>query len=144
MRHAARVPDWQPEGGFLMRSSARDIDDHRRRASAALPLQRAASMTRFVAVGLVVLGSLASADAAWAADSTVLPNGATLKFDKFLVENSQGKLVDPTSGEQVRHLLNAAHCTCSQADSKTETFGYHITLTGTTGLSARPVDIYVG
>jgi hypothetical protein len=98
-------------------------------------------MTRFAVVGLVVLGSLAIADVARAADSMPLPNG-TLKFDKFLVEKS-GKLAEPTDGEQVRHLLNAASCACSQADLGADSFGYRLTLSAATGLS-RPVDVYVG
>src|SRR5262245_51238818 len=101
MRHAARVPDWQPLGAFLMGSSARVIDDHRRGSAAALPLQRAASMPRLVAVGLVVvLGSLAGAHVA-EADGTSLPGTAMLKFDKFLVEDEGGKLVEPSDGEEV-------------------------------------------
>jgi hypothetical protein len=99
-------------------------------------------MTRFVAIGLAVLGSLAGADVA-SAQSMPLPNNAVLKFDKFLVEQD-GRLAEPTDAEQVRRLLNGAHCTCSEADAAaTPTFGYFVTLSAETGLS-RPVDIYVG
>jgi hypothetical protein len=100
-------------------------------------------MPRLVAVGLVVLGSLAGPRVAQAADSTPLPNNAVLKFDKFLIEDEQGKLGEPSDGEQVRLLLNNAHCTCGAAALSAQTFGYRITLTATTGLN-RPVDIYVG
>src|SRR5690348_2345839 len=118
-----------------MRSPARVIDDRRRGASAALPLQRAASMTRLVAVVLVVLGSLASAGVARAQNtSAALPNGAMLAFDRFLIEKG-GKLMEPSEGEQARFALNAAHCECSQADASTDTFGYRITLSAITGLS---------
>ncbi|HWO25431.1 MAG TPA: MXAN_2562 family outer membrane beta-barrel protein [Kofleriaceae bacterium] len=101
-------------------------------------------MTRFVAVGLVVLGSLASAGVARAADNMPLPNQAALKLEKFLVEDKTGgQLIDPKDSDQVRQILNGAHCTCSQADLNTQTFGYNITLSLETGLS-RPVDIFVG
>ena len=99
-------------------------------------------MPRLVAVGLVVLGSLAIPAGA-RADSMPLPMNAVLKFDKFLVENEQGKLVEASDGEQVRSFLNNAHCTCGAADLATETFGYRVTLSATTGLT-RPVDVYVG
>lgn len=100
-------------------------------------------MTRFVAVCVAVGMSIAGAGVARAADSEPLPQGATLKFEKFLVENAAGDLVDPANPDEVREFLNGAHCSCSQASLQSPTFGYQITLSNETGLS-RPVDIYVG
>jgi hypothetical protein len=102
-------------------------------------------MTRFVAVFVAVGVSIAGAGVAQAqAQSMPLPGGAVLKFEKLQVERN-GKLEDARGGEEVRRLLNNAHCTCSQANPvTTETFGYLVTLTGSpTGLT-RPVDVYVG
>lgn len=100
-------------------------------------------MTRFVAVGLVVLGTFAGARVARAEESTPLPNGAVLQFERLVVENQNGDFSDPSTPEQVRHLLNGAHCACSRTDLTNQTFGYRVTLSADTALS-RPVDIYVG
>jgi hypothetical protein len=102
-------------------------------------------MTRFVAVGLVVLGWLASAGVARAQTmSTPLPGTAVLKFDKFQVAKGN-QFADASDGEQVRRLLNAAHCTCTKENDTTETVGYFITLSADTPtLAGRPVDVYVG
>jgi hypothetical protein len=73
-----------------------------------------------------------------------LPNSAVLKFDKFQIEEN-GKFVAPESSEEVRFLLNSAHCTCSKASlTGTETFGYLVTLSADTPNLSRPVDVYVG
>jgi hypothetical protein len=99
-------------------------------------------MTRFVAVFVAVGVWIAGAgDARAQAQSMPLPGGV-LKFEKFLIQQGT-ELVEPSDGEQVRRFLNNAHCTCSEASPDTETFGYEITLSATTGLT-RPVDIYVG
>src|SRR6185436_13495663 len=97
--HAARladmpapgpVPLWQPSAGLLMRSSARDSNDRRRR-SAALPLQRAAPMTRFVPVTvLVLLAVLASGRIATAQEMPTGPlgSGAQIVFSELKIHEN--------------------------------------------------------
>src|SRR5688572_11463829 len=134
MRHASHVPDWQAEGGFLMPSSARDIDDHRRRASAALPLQRAASMTRFVAVFVAVGVSIAGAGVT-RADTGMLPGSATIVWDKFYIRRN-GEFQEPPDPETRRRYLNLAHCTCAKEGAGEETeFEYDLRLTADTNTS---------
>src|SRR6187402_1153918 len=119
MRHVARVPDWQPEGRSLMRPSVRDIDDHRRRTTTALPLQRAAPMTRFVAVFVAVGVAIAGAGVARAEDTGMLPGGAAIKWEMFSIQQSSGfKLPDQ---EEARRHLNLAHCVCAKASAGEET-----------------------
>src|SRR5262249_30997204 len=72
-RPTGGVPDWQLEGRLLMRPSPRDSYDHRR-PPAALPLQRAATMTRFVSVTVLVLlvgGGIASAQGTGSGSGTL-------------------------------------------------------------------------
>lgn len=74
----------------------------------------------------------------------MLPNGATLKFNRlFITEN--GTLQEPSTPDAVRSYLNLAHCVCSKAKTGTETtLTYEMTLTGSLATNHRPVEFWVG
>ena len=99
-------------------------------------------MTRFVAVGLVVLGFLAGARVA-RAEGDPLPDGAVLSFIKFYIREN-GQYVELESPDSLRHYFNLAHCVCSQTMAGDEqTFAYDLTLSADTGID-RPVEVWVG
>jgi len=90
-------------------------------------------MTRFVPVAvLVLLASMGLGDVAMA-DSGMLPNGATLTFDKlFIHEDGNPKLVEPAHlPDSLWNYFNLAHCQCGKSPSagfvETE-FAYLMTL----------------
>lgn len=99
-------------------------------------------MTRFVAVGLVVLGLMADARVA-RAEGDPLPNNAVLSFFKIKIREN-GKFVEFESPDALRRYFNLAHCTCGQTKSGDEyLFAYDLALTVDTGID-RPVDVWVG
>lgn len=70
-------------------------------------------MPRLVAVGLVVLGSLAGARVA-RADSGMLPGGGTISWTRFSIQRD-GSFSEPDVDDR-RKFLNLAHCICSKAN----------------------------
>ncbi len=73
----------------------------------------------------------------------MLPNGATLTFEKFFIHKN-GEFVEPETPDTARLYLNFAHCTCSKAMEGDETtFEYEIKLSTSTG-TQKPVQVWVG
>lgn len=98
-------------------------------------------MTRFVAVGFVVLASLASV--ADAQTNEPLPN-SVLSFEEFFIRED-GKYVEPTDAEEHVRYFNMAHCTCAQLGAGDEkTAAYNLNLTNEVNLTSPAVDVYVG
>src|SRR5260221_262963 len=133
MHPPARVPDWQPDRGLLMRPSPRDSNDHRRRP-AALPLQRAALMMRSVPVTMLVVLLMAGGAARAQGTGGTLPNGTTVAFDKLYIHENGSKdaiqpKVDPDSKWK---YFNLAHCQCSKAQPNfvESTYEYLLTSAG--------------
>src|SRR5262245_13572468 len=123
--------------------------------ASANPLQRAAAMTRYVLLALLCLGaSVARAD-----DSTPLPGGATVSFQKLFVH------ANPTSSDLTEVPLegandvrdkyfNFAHCVCSQSVLSDPSsvipnftafeFVWRLTVMGFTIAIDQPLEIWVG
>lgn len=96
-------------------------------------------MTRFgAACVLLVLGAGVAR-----ADTGTLPNSATITWDKLFITEG-GDTEEPSEPDAQRRYFNLAHCSCSKAQSGTETtFSYEVKLSAETGLS-RPADFWVG
>lgn len=75
-------------------------------------------MTRFVPVTVLVL--LAAGRVATAQTSGMLPNGATIIFDKRQIldeSKNDGTFIEPQSGTpELQHYFNLAHCNCAKAN----------------------------
>jgi hypothetical protein len=151
--HVDRVPDWQVTRGLLMPPSPRDSNGYRRR-TAAFPLQRAAPMTRFIALTVMVLGMVLAADRVASAQATGgsgLPNGATIVFDHREIYNdvkNDGTFFEPQpSSVEFLHYFNRAHCNCAKANvgkpNTLGTFNYHTQESTGSGLHVG-VDFWAG
>jgi len=101
-------------------------------------------MTRFVSVCAAV-GLLASAGAAQAEETGMLPNGAHITFERIRInKDGQTPAVEVTDPEVLRRYLNLAHCTCSQAGAGNEQeINYELRLSFDTGTS-QPGNVFVG
>lgn len=143
MRHLARLPDWQ-DGAVCCRPQGRVISTVVVGNPAAFPLQRvhtAVLKTRLVAAWFALLPALLPA-AAHAGDMGMLPNGATISWDRiFITEN--GERQEPSTPDALRNYLNLAHCTCSQNGAEGTAIDYEITLTASTGTN-RPGEVWIG
>ncbi len=86
------------------------------------------------------LGTFGSTSA-WAGG--MLPNGATLTFNRlFIQENGSSK--EPSTPDALRSYLNLAHCMCSQSNAGAETtLTYEMKLSTPTGVH-RPGELWVG
>src|SRR6185295_9067256 len=127
---------------LLMHPSPRDSNDHRRGA-AAFPLQRAASMTRFVPV-TVLVGLVATSGIA-GADSGMLPTNANLTYSKLYIAENGGDFVVPSDPVALRKYFNLLHCACSQMSLGKETqFEYLITLDMVSGAANRAAQFWTG
>src|SRR4051812_8280708 len=87
---------------------------------AAFPLQARAAMsrTRSVSVCVAIAGLLWSAHAR--AESGMLPNGASLTFNRVFI-NEGGSNKEPSTPDALRSYLNLAHCVCAQSNAGEET-----------------------
>ena len=94
-------------------------------------------MTRSVLVCVLLASSVASAD------TGMLPNNATVRWNRFFIRQS-GNFEQPRTIEVRRQYLNLAHCACSAAGAGDQTtFQYEISLTADTGTN-RPGEVWVG
>ncbi len=77
------------------------------------------------------------------AEEGMLPNGASLKFNKVLI-NEGGDRKEPSTPDTLREYLNLAHCVCSQSQSGDEqSVFYEMQLSVATG-AHRPAELWVG
>src|SRR5688500_14975517 len=99
MPHGRDVPDWQLDARLLMRPSPH-ASNNRRRRSAAFPLQRAAPMTRFVSVPVLVMVAVLGASRVARAQE-MLPSGAKIYFEKLAVRQD-GEYIEPQLTDDTR------------------------------------------
>lgn len=98
-------------------------------------------MTRSVSVCVAIAGLLAAAEAH--ADTGMLPNGATIVWDRVYI-TEDGTVQEPSTPDAMRMYLNLAHCVCSQAGAGEETqIAYDLRLSADTNTN-RPGELWVG
>jgi hypothetical protein len=99
-------------------------------------------MTRSVLVCVTIVGVFAAMAPAHA-DTGMLPNGATITFNRVFIKEN-GSLVEPSTPDTLRQYLNLAHCVCSQAAAgPQQTISYEVGLSLDTNTN-RPGELWVG
>jgi hypothetical protein len=99
-------------------------------------------MTRVAAVSIVALAALAPAARA---DEGMLPSGE-LEFQRLYIhEDGNPDFEEPSEPLEQDRYFNLAHCACSQAAAGAEqNFQLSLTITGATGPTNRPADLWLG
>ncbi|MBL0212617.1 MAG: hypothetical protein IPQ07_01900 [Myxococcales bacterium] len=105
------------------------------------------SRTRFVSVGVAVAIQVALVLAVAASDARaeggMLPNAASLTFNRLFITEG-GSSQEPSTPETLRSYLNLAHCVCSQSGQGDQTsLTYEMKLSVSTG-AHRPGELWVG
>src|SRR5688572_4510548 len=92
----------------------------------------------------VAVGVFANARVATAGETGMLPNGAKITWEKFLIIDSNGEFTEPPTPDDKRFYLNFAHCACSKAEAGLEAqFAYEVKTTVNTA-TGRPAEVWVG
>jgi uncharacterized protein (TIGR03382 family) len=97
-------------------------------------------MTRLVPVILLVM--LATSRVA-SADTGMLPDGATLTFDKLYIQEN-GDFKEPLDPDVRRYYFNLAHCVCSKANAGNETKLQYLLKLDRTITPTIPAEFWVG
>ena len=109
------------------------------------PLQPMPALVMRIRI-LFVLAAITGTAHAQPAVTGMLPNGATLTFERMFVSDANGDLVEPPDPEFLRQRLNLGACLCSQADSSATSpanLFYELTLAPTTNINL-PGKVLVG